>query len=156
MSENEKYPDWLYRDLVEDSLPWESKSPYELKEFLGRYTLHDSYWVGCFSNVAFNQDAILAFQWDSVWLPDNIKKSAPQIDEWSYLFLKLSGVTEISTANYKDVLGMSRAIGGVEVELIDGKYHLAIDDVYGGQVNVLYQGRCAILALNPDRSVLII
>ena len=89
-------------------------------------------------------------------MPDNIKKSAPQIDEWPYLFLKLSGVTEISTANYEDVLGMSRAIGGAEVELIDGKYHLAIDDVYGGQVNVLYQGRCAILALNPDRSVLFI
>jgi len=69
--EEEEYPDWLYRDLVEDSLPWENKSPYDLESFFERYTLHDSNWVGCFLNVAFTQDAILAFQWDSVWLPDN-------------------------------------------------------------------------------------
>jgi len=51
---------------------------------------------------------------------------------------------------------MSRTIGGAEVELIDGKYHLAIDDVFGGQVNVLFQGNCSIVALNPDRTLLTI
>lgn len=51
----------------------ERKSPHNLEEFLDKYTLHDSFWVGLFHHVAFDRSVTLAFQWDSVWLPQLIQ-----------------------------------------------------------------------------------
>lgn len=154
MSEDQFYPGWVYRDLIEDNFPWESKSSLDLESFLEKYTLHDSNWVGLFLDVAFSQNAILGFQWDSVWLPDEIKVGTSHCDDWPYLFLKISNVEETSTSNFEDIGLTNRTIGNAELLKIDGKTHLAIDDVFGGQVNIVFSGHCSILAMNPDKSVL--
>ncbi len=38
------YPDWLYRELIEDSLPWEQGRKINFTEFNKKYTLDDSGW----------------------------------------------------------------------------------------------------------------
>lgn len=154
MSEEQLYPDWLSKKLVEDELPWNEKSSLSIESFFEKFTLHDSFWVGVFHHLGFDQSVTLGFEWDAFWLPDDIKKSISTVEEWPYLFFQINGVQEITTNNYIDIEGTNRAIGGGEVLNIDGLNHLAIDDVYGGQVNIVYNGELSILALNPDGSVL--
>lgn len=156
MDDEQLYPDWLSKKLVEDDLPWGEKSPLSIESFFEKFTLHDSYWVGVFHHLGFDQSVTLAFEWDAVWLPDEIKKSTSLVKEWPYLFFQINGVEEINTANYIDTGNVNRAIAGGEVLNIEGSNHLAIDDVYGGQVNIVYKGELSILALNPDGSTLAI
>lgn len=154
MDEDQFYPLWLYQKLVEDDLPWGNKSSYDLSGFLSKYTLHDSYWVGLFLHVAFDKSATLAFQWDSVWLPDEVVKGSYFVDDWPFLFIRINQLDEMSTANFVELDRVNRAIGDVEVLEIEGAMYLAVDDVYGGQVNLVFNGEYSILALNPDGSVL--
>lgn len=154
MNDEQFYPDWLYRKLIEDDLPWDKRSEYCLEAFLKKYTLHDSFWVGLFHHVAFDRSVTLAFQWDSVWLPDEVKEGTSHVDDWPYLFVQIEEVYEVTKANFVDLNGINRAIGGAEVMEFEDATHLAIDDVYGGQVNIVFKGKHSIIALNPDGSVL--
>ncbi|MBQ4880578.1 hypothetical protein J8M21_25600 [Pseudoalteromonas luteoviolacea] len=154
MDNDQFYPDWLYKKLIEDDLPWEQKPSHDFEEFLSKYTLHDSFWVGIFHHVAFDRSVTLAFQWDSVWLPDELKEATSHVDDWPYLFVKITEVEEISKANFVELGRINRAIGGAEILKLEGTKHLAIDDVYGGQVNIVFKGKYSIIALNPDGSVL--
>lgn len=156
MDDEQFYPDWLYKKLIENDLPWDQKANLNLESFFEKYTLHDSFWVGVFHHVAFNQSVTLAFQWDSVWLPDEVKEGTSHVDDWPYLFIQLERVKEVSTANFEDLNGINRAIGGGEILRLESDLHLAIDDVYGGQVSIVFNGNHSILALNPDESILII
>jgi len=150
------YPNWLYRKLIEDDLPWDQKASLTLETFFEKFTLHDSYWVGIFHHVAFDSSVTLAFQWDSVWLPEEVKKGTSHVDDWPYLFFQIDGVKEMRTSNFEELDGINRAIGGGEYLMLEGESNLAIDDVYGGQVNISFSGGASILALNPDGSILII
>lgn len=154
MENDQCYPDWLYKKLIENGLPWEHRSSYDLEEFLSKYTLHDSFWVGLFHHVAFDRTVTLAFQWDSVWLPDNVKEGTSHVDDWPYLFMQIDEVEEVSKAGFLNLDGINRAIGGAEIMKLEDASYLAIDDVYGGQVNIVFKGQYSILALNPDGSVL--
>ncbi|MGF1733564.1 hypothetical protein [Photobacterium kasasachensis] len=154
MKDDQFYPDWLYKKLIENDLPWHKKASLSLESFCEKYTLHDSFWVGVFHHVAFDQSVTIAFQWDSVWLPDDIKEGTSYFDDWPFLFFQLEGVKEVTTANFENLDGINRAIDGAEFLELDGEQHLAIDDVYGGQVNIVFTGKYSILALNPDGSML--
>lgn len=48
--------------------------------FNEQYTLHDSCWIGIFYNIGYEQAITLAIDWDSVWLPDEIKKVLPSVN----------------------------------------------------------------------------
>ena len=148
------YPAWVYRGLVEDYLPWEQGRKINFTEFNKKYTLHDSYWIGIFFNVAYDQTATLAIQWDAVWLPDEVAKSTSIVNDWPYLFIQLKKIEEFSTSNYGDIGGLPRSISGCEFEEIDGKKFLAIDDVFGGQINIVYQGEETFLAMGKDQRIL--
>ncbi|URD51783.1 hypothetical protein [Chroococcidiopsis sp. CCNUC1] len=147
------YPIWLYHELIDDILPWQQGQKIAFKQFNAKYTLHDSYWVGIFYDVAYQQSVTLAIQWDAVWLPKEMKENNSVVNE-PYLFIRLTDVEQVSTANYTNLNSICRAIAGCEFEEVEGKKFLAIDDVYGGQVNVLYQGEETFLALEKDRSIL--
>ncbi|MEH2281966.1 MAG: hypothetical protein V7K90_11675 [Nostoc sp.] len=71
-----------------------------------------------------------------------------------YIFIRLKLVEQISTANYIDIGNVSRIIGSCEFEEIEGKKFLAIDDVFGGQINIVYKGEETFLALEKNRSIL--
>jgi hypothetical protein len=148
------HPGWVYKELVEDYLPWEQGRKINFTEFNKKYTLHDSYWIGIFFNVAYNQTVTLAIQWDTVWLPDEIVKSTSVTNDWPYLFVQLKNVDNFSTSSYGDIGGLPRSISGCEIEEIDGKKFLAIDDVFGGQINIIYRGEATFLAMEKDKRIL--
>jgi hypothetical protein len=148
------YPTWLYRELVEDYLPWEQGRKINFIEFNKKYTLHDSGCIGIFFNVAYEQNATLAIRWDAVWLPDEIAKSTSIVSDWPYLFIQLKNIEQFSTNNYDDIGSFPRSIYGCEFEEIDGKKFLAIDDIFGGQINIIYQGEETFLAMEKDKRIL--
>jgi hypothetical protein len=148
------HPDWVYKELVEDYLPWEQGRKTNFTEFNTKYTLHDSGWIGIFFNVAYEKTATLAIRWDAVWLPDEIAKSTFIVSDWPYLFIQLKNIEQFSTSNYEDIGSLPRSISGCEFEEIDGKKFLAIDDVFGGQINIIYQGEETFLAMEKDKQVL--
>jgi hypothetical protein len=148
------HPNWLYRELVEDYLPWEQGRKINFTEFNKKYTLHDSGWIGIFFNVAYEQTATLAIRWDAVWLPGEIAKSTSIVSDWPYLFIQLKNIEQFSPSNYDDIGSLPRSISGCEFEEIDGKKFLAIDDVFGGQINIIYQGEEIFLAMEKDKRIL--
>ena len=97
------HPDWFYREIVEDYLPWEQGRKTNFTEFNKKYTLHDSGWIGIFFNVAYEQTATLAIRWDAVWLPDEIAESTSIVSNWPYLFIQLKNIEQFSTSNYDDI-----------------------------------------------------
>jgi hypothetical protein len=147
------YPHWLYRELIEDSLPWKQGRKINFTEFNKKYTLHDSCWIGIFLNVRCEQTATLAIQWDDVWLPSDIGHSRSIVNDWPYLFIQLKNI-EFSISNYVYISGAGRTIAGCEFEEIDGKKFLAIDDVFGGQINIIYRGEETFLAMEKDKRIL--
>lgn len=148
------HPDWVYKELVEDYLPWEQCRRINFIEFNKKYTLHDSGWIGIFFNVAYEQTATLAIRWDAVWLPNDIAKSTSIVSDWPYLFIQLKNIEQFSTSNYDDIGSLPRSISGCEFEEIDGKKFLAINDVFGGQINIIYQGEETFLAMEKDKRIL--
>jgi len=69
------YPSWLYQELINNFLPWHEGKRVSFSQFHEQYTLHDSHWIGIFYNVAYEQAVTLAIEWDTVWLPNEIKKT---------------------------------------------------------------------------------
>ena len=89
-----------------------------------------------------------------MWLPDEIPESNSIVSEWPYLFIQLKNIKQFSTSNYVDIGGLPRSISGCEFEEIDGNKFLAIDDVFGGQINIIYQGEETFLAVEKDKRIL--
>jgi hypothetical protein len=149
------HPDWLFRRLIEHELPWDKKPDLNIETFLTKYTLHDSYLIGIFSHDYLEQRATLAFEWDPVWLPDEIAKSSPTLEGWLYLFIKIDKVDQISSSklNIGDA-NSPRPIAGAWLEVIEGRKYLAIQDIYGGQVDIIFSGDVSFLAIEPNERIL--
>jgi hypothetical protein len=142
------HPDWLYRRIIEDELPWDKKSGLTLETFFEKYSLHDAQWIGIFHNVALDASVTLALILDTVWLP-----AETTFDGVPFLFIQVDRVDQISLANFSDFIG-PRDVSNVEFEIMDGKKILAIDDIYGGQVNIIFSGDVSIVALDENETVL--
>jgi hypothetical protein len=151
-----QYPEWLYQSIIEDTLKWDEAEKLSFQEFSGKYTLHDSYWIGLFYDVAYEDNAILAIVWDAVWLPDDIALSTTVVSQWPLLFIKVGKVLQVSTSGYKDVGGISRGIARAEVVEVDEKHLLIISDHYGGSVEISFSGKLQFLCLDRGRKVLAI
>ena len=149
-----RYPDWLYQSVIEDTLNWNEAKEYSFREFFEKYTLHDSYWIGLFYDVAYENNLILAIIWDAVWLPDEIARSTSDVTEWPWLFLKIEEVSQVSTSGYKDIGGLQRGIGAAEIGEVDGTNLLVITDHYGGNVEISFTGKSKFLAMDINRKLL--
>jgi hypothetical protein len=151
------YPGWMYRALVEDDLPWKCAKKMEFNEFDTNYTLHDSHWIGIFYNVAYQQSATLAILWDEFWLPNRIKETISPNSDRTFLFIKLTSVQEISTSNFdSSFVSFQRCIASWSVQIINGQKILGVDDVLGGQVNIIYDGEEQFLAIESSKKMLTI
>lgn len=149
-----QHPDWLYREVIEDTLPWNEAKECSFQEFSEKYTLHDAIWIGLFYDVAYENNVILAFIWDAVWLPDEIAQRTSVVAEWPLLFVKIGEVLRVTTTGYKDIGGLQRGIGRAGIEQVDGTNRLVIADHYGGDVEISFVGRLRFLGVDKDRRAL--
>jgi len=149
-----RFTKWLYEKLIDDGFPWDKTGFVDVSSFSKKYTLHDSCWVGMFFDVGFEASATMAFQWDSFWLPEQLQKQTPTVDDWPYLFIRINNIEQITTKNFGTETDICRAIVGLEFEEIEKKYFLAIDDVFGGQITIEFRGSVFFLAYSSDGEIL--
>lgn len=154
VEEGKYFPDWLYEAIIED-LPWKSAKNYSYEEFAEKYTFHDSFWIGLFASVAYEDTAILAIIWDAVWLPDEIAKSTSNVLEYPFLFIRLEKINQILTRNYKDIGNIQRGISDASFSVMEnGKKSLVVFDHYGGEVEIVFSGEMKFLGLDREKKVL--
>lgn len=152
-NEEEYYPDWLYRNLVEDDLPWEASCSLTFDQFHAKYTLHDSYWIGVVYNPGLGDSITLCLHWDPVWLPDELSPATPFVAYWPVLSIRIEGVTELSISREKGTDFVSADVGASESIVVNGSNVLTID---GDTVDVMirYTGIVRFLAMDQNREVL--
>jgi hypothetical protein len=155
MIAEEYYPKWLYEAIVEDYLPWAKAKNCSYGGFSEKYTLHDSIWVGLFSDVSYENNAILVILWDAVWLPDEVAESTSKVDEWPFLFIKTEDAEQIITRGYKDIGGLQRGIAKAHLTEIDeNKKSFVVYDHYGGEVEVIFGGQMKFLGIDREKQVI--
>lgn len=139
---------WVPEKLVLDLLPWENAKYCSYQEFFDTYTLHDSEWLALFANVAADNSVVVAVIWDAHFIPDDIFATPRYVPEWPYLFIKLSEVEEIKTAGLA-AIGRRREISDTTfLETEEG--NLLEIKAAGGNVEILFRGEMAFLALDRD------
>ena len=142
-------PDWIYRGIVEDSLPWQAGKKCPFEEFDKKYTFHDSSWVGLYAGIALDRSLTLAVVWDPYWVPDEVHKSTPVVKEWPLLFVRIQDVLEIDTSTLETV-EHSRNISGSEFYKLDDGVRQLVVVCEGGKVKIKYKGKTIFLALDRE------
>ncbi|MEL6927611.1 MAG: hypothetical protein AAFO95_03125 [Cyanobacteria bacterium J06600_6] len=150
----DNYPSWLGNDLINDRLPWEKGLNISFSEFIKKYTLHDSCWIGLFYDVGDLSSVTLVINWDAVWLPDSIALSTSKVQEWPFLLIKIAKVKEVSTSNYFNSDYPNWSICDYQIESIDKQQLLVISSCMGGDVEITFFGETIFLALDCDRNLL--
>jgi len=87
-------PIWISKCIIRNDLPWNKSSKNSFDNFYEKYTVRGSYWIGIFYNVAFDNSITLSMQWDADCLSEDLKMSLSNPDDWLYLFIKITGVTQ--------------------------------------------------------------
>ena len=148
------YPEWFYRKLVNDKLPWDLGRKMSWNNFNLTYTLHDSGWgdLGIFRQI---NRLVLVIDWDIVWLPEIARNQIQTEDGMIWLLIRLDGLEEIDILNNKDSdMGFINTIVGDELIEVNGKKILSIIDAAGGDLDITYTGAETFLAMMEDGNIL--
>lgn len=117
--------------IIDGGLPWNRSVELHIDNFLERYTLHDSYWIGLFTDCAYADTAIAVICFDPVW-NSSVSKPTSVCAEWPLLFLRLKCVGAIHLSGFRDIENIQRGIAGVDVEhLSTEEVRTVINDHYG-------------------------
>jgi hypothetical protein len=130
------YPDWLGRDLLAGTLPWELGLPSSLDTFLDRFTLHDSLWVGLFTEPERNATLILR------WTPP-----APPADP-HLLAIRFEG---LERADVKLRAGEIESVVSGPTSRAADWHRTQVEDRRGGSAALLHAPNVRLLCLTLDR-----
>ncbi len=116
-------PVWIAKCVIKNNLPWNSSKKDSFSKFHEKYTLHDSYWIGIFHNVADDNSITLAIEWDADCLSQDVKSRLSNPEDWLYLFIRITGVKQVLNSGDKKLnhipRGVQRSISGSRLELVD-------------------------------------
>lgn len=144
----------LARRLMNGDLPWDRSAEFHIGDFLQKYTLHDSHWIGLFTDCAFDDTAVAVICFDPVW---NSSVSTPTsiCANWPLLFLRFKCVSAIHLSGFRNIDGIQRGISGADVErLSDEEVRTAICDHYGASVSLQHFPLIDALVFSPDDQVI--
>jgi len=144
----------LAQHLIDGSLPWDRSVEFHIDGFLEKYTLHDSLWIGLFTDCAYSDTAVAVICFDPVW---NSSVSTPTsiCADWPLLFLRFKCVSTIHFSGFRDIDGNQRGISGVDVAHLSAEeVRTVISDHYGASVSAQHFPLIDVLALSPDERIL--
>jgi hypothetical protein len=130
------FPDWLGRDLLAGTLPWELGLPASLESFLDRFTLHDAVWIGLYTETERNATLILR------WTPP-----APPADP-HLLAIRFEGL-ERADVKLK-VSELENVVSGPTSRAADW-HRTQVEDRRGGGAALLHAPSVRLLCLTHDR-----
>jgi hypothetical protein len=116
-----------------------------MADFLKRFTLHDSNWLGLHADTAWDGDVTAIISFDPIWNKTGTPATS-RCPEWPVLLIRFPAVSSVTFANYKDIGGVQRGIGSAETETIsDGTVVTIIGDHYGGEVTITHRDPIRVL-----------
>lgn len=130
------YPDWLGRDLLAGTLPWDQGLPSSLESFLDRFTLRDSRWIGLYTEAGRNATLILQ------WTPP----AAPA--EGHFLAIRFEG---LERADVKLKAGEIESVVSGPTTRAANWHRTRIEDRGGGGAGLLHGPSMRLLCLSRDR-----
>ncbi len=89
-----RYPEWLGRMLLGHSLPWDNAQHTTMPDFLESYTLHDSNWIGLWSEGAIHECCVIV-AWDTFWTNGRVNYPSSTVAEWPILAIHFTDVYHI-------------------------------------------------------------
>jgi hypothetical protein len=151
-------PAWINRCIIRNDLLWKKSEKYGFSNFLKKYTLNDSYWIGIFHNSAYDNSITLAIEWDADCLSEDLKSCLTNPDDWLYLFIRITDVKQVAYSGYKNKKdiqrGIQRSILKSELKSMGKDQLLVISDKYGGNVKIIFNGECRFLVLDEDKQII--
>lgn len=159
------YPAWLYEAIIEDDFKWEDSTRMTLEEFHREFTFHDSLWIGMYQDIQYTNDALLVFDWDMVWLPQRIKsKSNSKLNNDKnkvcndfgdlFLVIKIKDIKQINVDGYKDIGQLQRGVSKSDFIKHDDDWIFLIEDQYGGEVQITYNGNIHFMFLTENKEII--
>ncbi len=143
----------LARRIMEGDLPWERSMEAHIDSFLERYTLHDSNWIGLFTDCGYDDTAIAVISFDPVW-NSSVSHPTSVCADWPLLLLRFKCVSAICLSGYTNIEGIQRGISTVEVEhKSDEEVRTVICDHYGASVSLQHFPLVEALVFLADESV---
>ncbi|CAG0931091.1 hypothetical protein TFLX_01992 [Thermoflexales bacterium] len=103
--------------LLTSELHWEAARPDTLMHFLEQYTLHDSYWIGVWID-PLEEEAILAFEWDTFWAQGRVPDPTDQVISWPTLLIRLNKLVMYYYDKQDQFKDGSTYIGAAETQTI--------------------------------------
>ncbi|HUF35968.1 MAG TPA: hypothetical protein VMN37_08460 [Gemmatimonadales bacterium] len=133
------YPEWLGRDLLAGSLPWEQAVPASLATFLERHSLHESFWIGLYAEPERSATLLLE------------SAIGGRVEECPILAIRFDAL-ERSEVKLRD-RGLESAVSGPINRAADThRTHLV--GRHGGDATLVHSPGARILCLGRDREVL--
>ena len=136
-------------DIANETVSWEHSQSFAIADFLTKFTLHDSHWLGLHIDTSWDGDATAIFAFDPVWNQIGAPKT-PLTTKWPILLIRFPIINTISLSDYKNIGGVQRGIAKVESETIaSSQIKTIIFDHYGGQVNIIHHDPIKVLCFSP-------
>lgn len=153
----DELPSWISRRILTNDLPWKGAKKNSVYHFHTKYSLLDSYWIGAFHNLAFDDSITLVIQWDSYCLPGNVKKKLANPEDWLYLFIRITKLKMVSHFGFSDSEnppdGVQRTISRLKLKAAKKERLLSITDSYGGKTKILFNGECNFMVLDETQNI---
>ncbi len=154
----DELPSWISRRIINNDLPWHKAKKNSIYQFKENYSLLDSYWIGAFHNVAHDNSMTLAIQWDSYCLPNDLKRTLVNPEEWLYVFIRITKVKMASHFGFSNSErppeGVLRSISKLKLKAANKERLLSIRDAYGGKTKILFNGECNFLVLDEGQNMM--
>ena len=140
------YPDWLGRDLIAGGLPWAVGTPASLPAFLDRYTLHQSHWIGLYTEPG--PSVTLLLRWDTFSTQGEAPFPGSQVAESPILAVRFDAL-ERSEVRLRD-RGLASVLSGPTNRAADAhRTHLV--DRHGGDATLIHSPGVRLLCLSQAR-----
>src|SRR6516162_7322230 len=133
--------------MVRGELPWDKAWIAHFSAFAEHFSLHDSRWIGVFIPGAEVNEAILAMEWDTFWLPEPLRTECMNDKFGPILFMRVSGLHHLQLFEFDKTSCGGKEISAAEHSFHEGIKGLEIFNACGGIVRLEYTGKVEFLAL---------
>jgi hypothetical protein len=175
------FPGSLGKGLLTGDLPWTSAQRVTMAAFLASYSLHDSYWMGLWSEPASAPVAVI--RWDTFWTHGRVEHPGPAVDTWPILLIRFPQIDQLLLAvgtdelSYEGINGaISQPVSATEREallsvatgrttlndrmieyLLDPVvYHTIIEGIGWHEVHVFHRGEVEVLCLSQEGQLIVV
>jgi hypothetical protein len=133
--------------LLASTLDWATAQPGTLTHFLEQYSVHDSSWIGVGID-PLEEQAILAFEWDTFWTQERVPYPSNQVAYWPTLLLRLNKFFLYYYDKHDQIPYASSHVDGAETRLVTSEEREELLTCFSGSLKLASSGTDFLFAGN--------